>query len=258
MSLGPCQASPKLIPEDIQPANRPSIERDRSFVTRSQNFASCARSFRARAPGSATSIRRRRAPSGARGTRPLNIECRLRDIFGTPARLNGRSLRLISCAGCSLPSAPEFVVIITWSDEDRVSSTTAPLPRDVLLHLSRHLAELDHPLRRPIRANIFVLVPGALIGSKDLQMSSFDFVDGSDVSAVAVHDRHPLDHKIKQRSSFRTVIRMLSHCFLHLRRQTSEIRSRSTSHRKASDQATSRQPRPLLLRSLPKCCGAYL
>jgi hypothetical protein len=66
----------------------------------------------------------------------------------------------------------------------------------------------------PIRANIFVLVPGALIGSKDLQMSSFDPVDGSDVRAVAVYDGHTLDHQIEQRSSFSSVIRMLCHCLL--------------------------------------------
>ena len=69
-------------------------------------------------------------------------------IFGIPAQVERRSLRVISCAGCSLPSAPELVVIITWSDEDRVASNTAQSPRDVLLHLSRHLAELDHPRRR--------------------------------------------------------------------------------------------------------------
>jgi len=40
-------------------------------------------------------------------------------------------------------------------------------------------------------------------------MPSIDFVDGSDALAVAVNDRHVLDHKIKQRSSFRAIIGML-------------------------------------------------
>src|SRR6516225_10652966 len=45
-------------------------------------------------------------------------------------------------------------------------------------------------------------------------MSSLNLVDGSYVRAVAIYDRHTLDHQIKQRSSFSSVIRILGHCLL--------------------------------------------
>ena len=46
----------------------------------------------------------------------------------------------------------------------------------------------------PIRREILVLIPRTLIRPKNLQMSSLDLVDGPDVRAFAVYDRHTFDH----------------------------------------------------------------
>lgn len=67
----------------------------------------------------------------------------------------------------------------------------------------------------PARCNVLVLVLGGLLGSDYLQMPSLDLVDSSDVSAIPVHDRHPLDHEVKKGTAFHAVIWILSHRVLH-------------------------------------------
>ena len=46
----------------------------------------------------------------------------------------------------------------------------------------------------PIRRDILALIPGTLVRSKNLQMSSLDLVDGSYVRVFAVNNRHTFDH----------------------------------------------------------------
>ena len=65
-------------------------------------------------------------------------------------------------------------------------------------------------------------------------MSSFDLVDHSDVRTIAVRDRHTGYHQIKQRASFRTVIRMLGHHTSVCENEGSEIGTPKTSIRERS------------------------
>src|ERR1700722_347864 len=87
----------------------------------------------------------------------------------------------------------------------------------------------------PARRDILMLVARPLIVANDLEVSSFDLVDRSDVGAVAVDDRHARDHEIEQRRSFRAIIRMLSHwCPPVARRRPVRKMPRSQSHWKAA------------------------